>query len=66
MIRSSDGHCRAFDKDANGTVGGDGIGLVLLKDLNDAIKDGDHIYAVIKGTASNNDGCNKIGLQHLV
>jgi len=61
MIKSPDGHCRAFDRNAQGTVGGDGVGLVLLKKLEDAVRDGDHVYAVIKGTAVNNDGSEKVG-----
>ncbi len=60
-IVSSDGHCRAFDRDANGTVGGNGIGVVVLKRLEDAIADRDTIYAVIKGSAVNNDGARKVG-----
>lgn len=60
-ILSPDGHCRPFDEAANGTVGGSGLGIVVLKRLEDALKDKDHIYAVIKGTAINNDGNNKIG-----
>lgn len=61
MIFSPDGHCRAFDADAQGTVFGDGVGIVVLKSLSRAIEDGDHIYAVIKGSAVNNDGGDKIG-----
>ncbi len=61
MIRSPDGHCRAFDDRAQGTVSGDGAGLVVLKPLSAAIEDGDYIYSVIKGTAVNNDGLRKIG-----
>jgi acyl transferase domain-containing protein len=61
MICSSDGHCRAFDQDANGTVPGDGIGVVVLKRLSDTIDQDDHLYAVIKGSAVNNDGMNKVG-----
>lgn len=59
MINSPDGHCRPFDARANGTVSGDGAGAVVLKKLEDAIEDGDHIYAVIKGSAINNDGQEK-------
>ncbi len=59
MINSPDGHCRPFDAKANGTVSGDGAGVVVLKKLEDAIEDGDHIYAVIKGSAINNDGQEK-------
>jgi amino acid adenylation domain-containing protein/non-ribosomal peptide synthase protein (TIGR01720 family) len=61
LVRSSDGHCRAFDVRANGTVFGDGAGVVVLKRLQDAITDRDHIYAVIKGSAINNDGMEKAG-----
>ena len=61
MIASPDGHCRAFDAKAQGTVPGAGVGIVVLKRLDDAIADRDHIYAVIKGTAVNNDGSLKIG-----
>lgn len=58
---SPDGHCRAFDAQAQGTTVGNGVGVVLLKRLEDAIADGDHIYAVIKGWAINNDGSLKVG-----
>lgn len=61
MIFSPDGHCRAFDAAAQGIVGGNGVGTVALKRLEDAVADGDHIYAVIKGAAINNDGAQKIG-----
>ncbi len=61
MITSPDGHCRAFAADAKGTVAGNGVGVVVLKRLADAIADGDHIYAVIKGSAYNNDGSMKVG-----
>jgi len=61
MILSSDGHCRAFDAKSDGTVVGNGIGLVILKRLEDAMRDKDHIYAVIKGSAINNDGNRKVG-----
>ncbi len=60
-IASPDGHCRAFDADARGTVVGSGLGIVVLKRLEDALNDGDQIYAVIKGVAINNDGDDKIG-----
>jgi acyl transferase domain-containing protein len=59
-IFSNDGHTRAFDARATGSGSGSGIGIVVLKPLNEAIADGDHIYAVIKGTAANNDGNRKI------
>jgi acyl transferase domain-containing protein/acyl-CoA synthetase (AMP-forming)/AMP-acid ligase II/acyl carrier protein len=61
MIVSPDGHCRAFDARAQGTVFGNGAGLVLLKRLDEAIADGDHVFAVIKGSAINNDGSGKVG-----
>ncbi|UCH93969.1 MAG: amino acid adenylation domain-containing protein [Candidatus Aminicenantes bacterium] len=61
MILSADGHCRAFDARAKGTIFGEGTGLVVLKRLKNAIADNDHIYAVIKGTAINNDGKRKVG-----
>ena len=60
-IISPDGHCRAFDAQAAGTVSGDGVGIVALKRLSDAVAAGDHICAVIKGCAINNDGSLKIG-----
>ncbi len=61
MIQSKDGHCRAFDKDASGTIGGQGVGVVVLKKLTKAIEDGDHIYAIIRGSSINNDGNEKLG-----
>lgn len=61
LIYSKDGHCKAFDNDATGTVRSEGSGVVVLKRLNEAIKDNDHIYAVIKGSAINNDGKRRIG-----
>ncbi|MDP4183345.1 MAG: beta-ketoacyl synthase N-terminal-like domain-containing protein, partial [Bacillota bacterium] len=61
MILSPDGHCRAFDENARGTIGGNGAGVVVLKRLKDAIEDGDTISAVIKGSAINNDGNLKVG-----
>ncbi|MDB6131197.1 MAG: Acyl-CoA synthetase, partial [Verrucomicrobiales bacterium] len=61
MILSSDGHCRAFDARADGTVSGNGLGLVLLKRAEEAIRDNDTIYALIKGSAINNDGSSKMG-----
>ena len=59
-ILSPDGHCRAFDADAQGTIFGSGVGAVLLKDLAGAVADGNHIYAVIRGSAINNDGADKV------
>ncbi len=61
MIYSADGHVRAFDAAASGSVAGSGVGLVLLKRLKAALEEGDRIYAVIKGTAINNDGVRKAG-----
>ncbi|MEG5035146.1 SDR family oxidoreductase [Microcoleus sp. AT3-D2] len=60
-ILSPDGHCRAFDDRARGTVGGSGVGIVVLKRLKDALEDGDRIHATILGSAINNDGSLKIG-----
>ncbi|MEP3443097.1 MAG: beta-ketoacyl synthase N-terminal-like domain-containing protein [Sulfitobacter sp.] len=60
-ILSPDGECHAFDHRAQGTVFGSGAGCVALKRLSDAQADGDHIWAVIKGSALNNDGAAKAG-----
>jgi acyl transferase domain-containing protein/thioesterase domain-containing protein/acyl carrier protein len=60
-IQSHDGHCRAFDASASGTVFGSGMGIVILRRLSEAIEAGDTIHAVIKGTAVNNDGNRKVG-----
>ena len=60
-ILSPDGHCRPFDANAQGTVVGSGVGLVVLKRLHDALADGDHVRAVILGTGLNNDGNDKVG-----
>jgi amino acid adenylation domain-containing protein len=60
MIHSPDGHCRAFDADAQGTTWGSGVGVVLLKRLDAARSDRDTIHAVIKGSAVNNDGSLKV------
>jgi acyl transferase domain-containing protein len=60
-ILSPDGHCRAFDAQAQGTVTGSGLGIVVLKRLENALADGDRIEAIIKGSAINNDGALKIG-----
>ncbi|HEX8539764.1 MAG TPA: beta-ketoacyl synthase N-terminal-like domain-containing protein, partial [Cystobacter sp.] len=60
-IMSPDGHCRAFDADAQGTIFGNGAGVVVLKRLDDALAAGDNIRAVIRGSAVNNDGSLKIG-----
>ncbi len=61
MISSKDGHCKTFDKDSTGTIGGEGGAIVVLKRLEDAIEDRDHIYAVIRSSAVNNDGKRKVG-----
>ncbi|MCW9528844.1 colibactin polyketide synthase ClbI [Klebsiella grimontii] len=59
-ITASDGHCRAFSDNSSGFVPGTGAGLVVLKRVDEALRDGDNIYAVIKGFAVNNDGAEKI------
>ena len=59
-ILSPDGHCRAFDAAAQGTIFGSGVGMVLLKELGAAVADGNQIYAVIRGSAINNDGADKV------
>ncbi len=61
MVSSNDGHTRTFDVLSNGTVESEGAGLVVLKKLSEAKKDGDNILAVIKGSAINNDGNRKVG-----
>jgi len=61
MLMSKDGHTRSFDANATGTVWGDGVGVIVLKRLEDAINDGDNIHSIIKGTATNNDGNRKVG-----
>ena len=60
MIYSRDGHCRPFDSEASGTIGGEGAGVVVLKRLQDAIRDRDQIYAILKGSGINNDGSAKM------
>ncbi|MDQ5822438.1 MAG: acyltransferase domain-containing protein, partial [Actinomycetota bacterium] len=60
MMLSADGHCRAFDAQADGTVFGNGLGAVVLKRLSAAVADGDRIYAVVRGSAVNNDGAQKM------
>lgn len=60
-ILSKDGHCRSFDASSSGTVFGSGLGIVVLRRLHDAIEDGDHIHAVVLGSAINNDGSRKVG-----
>ncbi len=60
-ILSPDGHCRPFDADSQGTVFGSGVAVVVLRRLSDALAAGDHIYAVVRGSAINNDGAGKVG-----
>jgi phthiocerol/phenolphthiocerol synthesis type-I polyketide synthase E len=60
-IFSPDGHCRAFDAEARGSISSSGVGIVVLKRLEDAIRDGDDIRAVILGSAVNNDASRKVG-----
>ncbi|TSC22976.1 non-ribosomal peptide synthetase/type I polyketide synthase [Corallococcus sp. Z5C101001] len=60
-ITSPDGHCRPFDAKGQGTVPSSGVALVVLKRLEDALRDGDSIHAVIRGSAINNDGADKVG-----
>ncbi|MBA2964701.1 MULTISPECIES: type I polyketide synthase [Ramlibacter] len=60
-ILSPDGHCRAFDESASGTLFGSGAAMVVLRRLEDAVRDRDNIYAVIRGSAVNNDGSQKAG-----
>ncbi|HKV12529.1 MAG TPA: type I polyketide synthase, partial [Thermoanaerobaculia bacterium] len=60
-ILSPDGHCRAFDARGRGTLFGSGVGAVLLKPLSEALRDGDRVRAVLKGSAINNDGVAKVG-----
>ncbi|UII31961.1 amino acid adenylation domain-containing protein [Fulvivirga ulvae] len=61
MIYSKDGHCRTFDAEASGTIGGEGAAVVVLKTLKNALRDKDNIYAIIKGSGINNDGRQKVG-----
>ena len=61
MIFSPDGRCRPFDHRAGGTVTGNGAGVVVLKPLADALRDGDRVYAVVLGSALNNDADLKVG-----
>jgi acyl transferase domain-containing protein len=60
-ILSPDGHCRTFDAEGQGTVMGNGVGIVVLKRLSEALQDGDNVLAVIKGFGLNNDGSNRVG-----
>ncbi|UKD56907.1 acyltransferase domain-containing protein [Amycolatopsis sp. FU40] len=60
-VLSPDGHCRSFDAAAKGTVPGSGVGVVVLRRLEDALADGDTIHAIVRGSAMNNDGSAKVG-----
>ncbi|MFI6099351.1 type I polyketide synthase [Lentzea sp. NPDC051213] len=60
-ILAADGQCMPFDANAHGVVAGNGAAAVVLRRLEDALRDGDTIYAVVKGTAVNNDGADKVG-----
>ncbi|MEM7187249.1 MAG: SDR family NAD(P)-dependent oxidoreductase, partial [Bacteroidota bacterium] len=61
MVMSRDGRCKPFDKESSGIISGEGAGVVVLKRMEEALKDGDPIYAVIKASAVNNDGNRKVG-----
>ncbi|MBQ1076232.1 amino acid adenylation domain-containing protein [Micromonospora sp. C31] len=61
VVVSADGRCRAFDADGDGTVFGNGVAAVVLRRLSDAVAAGDRIYAVVRGSAVNNDGAAKVG-----
>lgn len=61
LIFSPDGHCRPFDSRSHGTLGSEGSGVLVLKRTEDAIRGGDHIFAVIRGFGVNNDGAQKVG-----
>jgi 3-oxoacyl-(acyl-carrier-protein) synthase/thioesterase domain-containing protein/acyl carrier protein len=60
-IVSRDGRCRAYDASAGGTVGGNGVGVVVLRRLSDALADGDTVHAVVRGSSVTNDGSSKVG-----
>lgn len=61
MTLSADGHCKPFSADADGMVGGEGVVVLLLKDAASAVRDGNHIYALLRGVGMNNDGDRKAG-----
>ncbi|MFF1714066.1 amino acid adenylation domain-containing protein [Streptomyces sp. NPDC058268] len=61
FVFSPDGSCRAFDADRQGTVVGNGVVAVVMRRLSDAVEAGDRIYAVVRGSAINNDGADKVG-----
>ncbi|MGH3758444.1 type I polyketide synthase [Actinophytocola sp.] len=60
-VLSPDGHCRTFDAEAGGTIPSEGVGVVVLKRLEDAMREGDRVLAVVRGSALNNDGSDKLG-----
>jgi acyl transferase domain-containing protein/thioesterase domain-containing protein/acyl carrier protein len=60
-ILARDGHCRPFDAESSGTIFGSGVGTVVLRRVQDALRDGDTVHAIIRGTAINNDGSRKVG-----
>ncbi|MEZ4240534.1 MAG: amino acid adenylation domain-containing protein [Myxococcota bacterium] len=60
-VLAPDGRCRPFDADANGSVPASGVGVVVLRLLTDALADGDHVHAVIRGSAVTNDGARRVG-----
>nr|APD71703.1 type I polyketide synthase 9 [Streptomyces sp.] len=60
-ILSADGYCRAFDASGQGTIGSNGVGIVVLKRLSEALRDGDHIRAVLRGSSVTNDGPHRVG-----
>ncbi|MGW0932759.1 amino acid adenylation domain-containing protein [Streptomyces sp. NPDC002644] len=61
LVVSPDGRCRAFDEKGAGTVFGSGVGVLVLRRLSEALEDGDTVYAVLRGSAVNNDGADKAG-----
>ncbi|MEV5108020.1 amino acid adenylation domain-containing protein [Streptomyces massasporeus] len=61
FVASPDGHCRPFDADGAGTVLANGVVAVVMRRLSDAVEAGDRIYAVVRGSAINNDGSDKVG-----
>jgi polyketide synthase PksJ len=61
MIGAKDGHCKPFDANSSGTIRGNGAAVVVLKRLEEAVRENDNIYAIIKSTAINNDGKDKVG-----
>ena len=58
---ASDGHCKTFDANADGMIAGQGVAVVMLKEARAAMADNDHIYALVRGVATNNDGADKAG-----